>query len=335
MIDDASLRQKPLDEQELADVVRLGGPRPQPRREARDAVRNAVESEWRAVVAARRRVRRRTSWSLAAAAAVAGLAVWLGAPLMQPTVAAVATVARVTGPVTVEDGAWLARPAPASVGATIGLGAKLRSGPNGRLALQVGTASVRLDADSVATLVAADRIALSRGAIYVDSGANGADSAALVVETPLGAVEHVGTQYETRLAEDVLRVMVREGRVRLARDGAVLETPAGEQLTVNRAGDARRQNIGPRDAAWSWVEQVAPAFDIDNRPLPEFLGWVSRETGREIEFASADAQRAAAAVVLRGSVAELSPTQALAAVVATTSLVLGETPDGGILIATR
>jgi len=322
------------DEQQLAGIIRRAGPRGQPGMAARDAVRDAVHAEWRAVVAARRR-RQRTRWSLAAAAAAAAMAVWIGIPRVQAPAAAIAAVTRVAGPVTIDNGSWLRRAAPAVVGAALAAGTELRSAPGGRLALQIGATSVRLDGDSAVTMLAADRIALERGAVYVDSGAGRTGEAALVIETPLGAVEHLGTQYEARLAQDTLRVMVREGGVRIERDGAAIETQAGEQLTLDRAGDVHRRPIGRDDAAWAWAAQVAPAFNIENRPLPEFLGWVSRETGRSIAFASAAAEQAAGAVVLRGSVAGLTPAEALAAVLATTELDYRDTQPGPILIDIR
>ena len=61
-------------------------------------------------------------------------------------------------------------------------------------------------------------------------------------------------------------------------------------------------NITGTGADWEWIEAVSPAFDVDGRPVYEFLGWVGRETGYSLEFASADAERLARASLLRGSV---------------------------------
>jgi hypothetical protein len=65
---------------------------------------------------------------------------------------------------------------------------------------------------------------------------------------------------------------------------------------------------------------VTPPFAIEQRTLPEFLVWVSRETGRDLEFTSPQLQSSAAEIVLRGSIAGLRPETALAAVMATTPL---------------
>jgi len=55
-------------------------------------------------------------------------------------------------------------------------------------------------------------------------------------------------------------------------------------------------------------------------PLSRFLAWVARETGREISYASPDIEREAAGIVVHGSIAGLSPPEALHAVLATTSV---------------
>ncbi len=99
-------------------------------------------------------------------------------------------------------------------------------------------------------------------------------------------------------------------------------------------GAVQRQIIGRSGKDWAWAGEIAPAFEIDERPLPEFLHWVSRETGLEIDYASPVVERQAEAVILRGSVTGLTPAQALTAVLATTELQSVET-DGVLLIEAR
>jgi ferric-dicitrate binding protein FerR (iron transport regulator) len=326
-MNDRTLRERDADEQRLAEIIRRAGARVQPDDAAREAVRGAVHAEWRAVVAERQR-QRTWRWSLAAAAVVAALGVWVGAPLVQPPGAVMASVTRVNGPVAIGSGAWLSESVPAAAGAALTAGTELRSGAGGRVALAIGGASVRLDQDSTIRLAAADRIVLRRGAVYVDTGAQGEGVAPLRVETPLGMVEHLGTQYETRLLDGTVRLMVREGKVRLRGDAGEIDTVAGERVTLRRDGEVRRAAVSSADEAWAWAGEVAPAFDIENRSLPEFLRWVSRETGRDVGFVSAAAEQAAAGVVLRGSVAGLAPERALAAVLATTDLGYSEAAGG-------
>jgi ferric-dicitrate binding protein FerR (iron transport regulator) len=118
-----------------------------------------------------------------------------------------------------------------------------------------------------------------------------------------------------------MRVSVREGRVELApTDARPVVALAGEQLTINPAGSVARSVVDKRDPRWDWIADVTPPFAIEDRRLTEFLAWFCRETGCELDFASPRAQAMAGDIVLRGSVAGLSPDAALAAVMATTNL---------------
>jgi ferric-dicitrate binding protein FerR (iron transport regulator) len=206
-------------------------------------------------------------------------------------------------------------------------GDEIRSRPGGRLALRIGELSLRLDQDSDMTVLAADRVELRRGALYVDSGADATSGNRLRVATPFGDVSHVGTQYETRVTDDRLRVRVREGRVRIAvREGGVADGAAGQQLTFGQGG-VQRAAIDRASADWAWAGEIAPAYELENRSLAQFLSWVGRETGREVVFDSPASQAEAERIVLRGSTAGLSPERALAAVMSTTRLGHGESVD--------
>jgi ferric-dicitrate binding protein FerR (iron transport regulator) len=320
------------DERALADIIRHAGSRAQPPAAVRDAVRAAAEEEWRAVVADRAR-RRRSRWSLAAAAAVAGLSVWLVLPTVQAPAAVVASVTRVAGPVDMGGGLF-SRSTPVQPGAAVMAAAEIRSGPGGRVALQMGSTSVRMDQDSVITVSGPGRVALARGAIYVDADPAARESSPLVIETEYGNVQHLGTQFETRLARDGLRVRVREGHVRIMSEQVSLESNAGEQVTLSGAGDVRREAAPRSGGEWAWVGEITPPFDIEGRSLAGFLHWVARETGREVVYSTPASEAEAARVILRGSVEGLTPERALAAVLATTQLSSGEAP-GQLLIDLR
>jgi len=312
------------DEESLAGLIRQAGARERPDPAAVQKARNAVAAEWRAVISARQRQRARVlRWSAAAGVAVAGLAVWMAAPLvMRPGAATVATLARVSGPVQMDVNGW----SPVQAGAAVPAGGELRSADGGRAALRIGAVLVRMDQQSAVEVLAADRIVLKRGAVYIDAGSDGSDSP-LVVETPYGEVRHLGTQYETRLTADGLRVRVREGRVQLnGADGAVQGT-IGEQLVLLAAGGVRRERVARAGGEWAWIESVSPDYDINDRPLIEFLNWVARETGREVRFDSPGSERLARDLVMRGSVKGMAPSQALAAVLITTELQSSESGE--------
>ena len=68
------------------------------------------------------------------------------------------------------------------------------------------------------------------------------------------------------------------------------------------------------------LSHFRPPFSIEGRSVDEFLGWAARETGRQVVYASPDIEQQARRVTLSGTVEGLAPDQALAAVLATTSL---------------
>ncbi|HEY5810959.1 MAG TPA: hypothetical protein VIT67_23510, partial [Povalibacter sp.] len=67
-----------------------------------------------------------------------------------------------------------------------------------------------------------------------------------------------------------------------------------------------------------WATNIAPVFDIERQPLSEFLEWVARETGKQLVYATPEVRARAEQLILRGSVSNLPPEQAFAAVLATT-----------------
>jgi ferric-dicitrate binding protein FerR (iron transport regulator) len=140
-----------------------------------------------------------------------------------------------------------------------------------------------------------------------------------MVNTPAGNVRHVGTQYEARLIGNVLQVGIREGRIEVSGARASVIGNSGELLSIDD-GRVTRSALPPNSPAWNWVTDVTPPFSIEGRTVDEFLAWAGRETGRKIMYTSPEVERTANSVTLSGTVEGLDPRQAVAAVLATTSL---------------
>lgn len=311
---------RPGEEESLADLLRQAGPLPRPDELVARRVRAAVEAEWRSVVRERQRaVARPTPWlAIAASVAVAAVGAWLALPFLDRPLEPVATLSRVNGPVESGHGT---RWEPVVVRQRLRPGQELVTGPGGRAAVDLdnGT-SLRLDTDTRIALAAADRVVVERGAVYLDAGPGADPTASLTVESRYGVARHLGTQYELRLLDDSMRISVREGRVAVQGAGGTAEVVAGQALALDAAGNVQRTSVATTGPAWAWTQDVTPPFAIEQRPLPEFLAWVGRETGRRVVFATPEAKSAAGGVMLRGSVAGLSPATALDAVMATTPL---------------
>lgn len=323
-------------ERDLSGVLRNAGRRSGPPEDVAHAIRAAVEAQWREVIAQRTR-RRRIGLSLAAAAVCAALGLWAAGPgpVLLGSGERMAEVRFTVGSVQGKAG-WLRGWGAVGPGQALFAGETLATSATGRLALALpDRVSVRLDRDTQVTLLGRGRISLSRGAVYVDSGApTGSQGPGLRVETAAGAVHHLGTQYEARMiGSSEVQIAVREGRVELdTSTGAMHRAAAGEQITVSSAGTVVRSALSPYDERWHWVAATAPAFDIDGHSVAEFLTWAARELGRDVVYADAATEAEAARVMLSGSISGLSPDQALAAVLPTTPL-HSQVRDGQLLVS--
>lgn len=342
----------PPDEEEMVRrLLREAGPRPPIPPEDLDAISAAARSAWReqlqhrARPAAPRRRRPLKTFALPLAAALAvafGLAWWWTLRRI-PLPPAVAWVEEVAGPVLLE--ARANGPRRIAKGDPIPLGAVLYSGTGearrGRASLRLlQGATVRVDVETRLRLASATELELERGALYVDTGSGRLpprSRAAIEVWTPVGTVRDVGTQFAVRIADPeggALLVRVRDGAVLTRQRGRTFLTPAGQELVLHRDGSADRREVAAHGPGWDWIMETTAGFAIEGRSLREFLDWVSHETGWRIAFADPGLADSAAAIVLHGSIGELRPDQAPAAVLPGAGLE-GELRDGTLVVRRR
>jgi ferric-dicitrate binding protein FerR (iron transport regulator) len=320
------------EDESLGLLLRESGARETPSAEMMSEVRQAVHSEWQSMVAQRQRRRWYVGTGLAAGIAAVAIAVVLNLQTNPAAVSPMATLARAEGsPQVSTDGghAWhaLANDTPLQPGTL------LRTDATARIALDVHPqVSLRMDANSLLALETSDRIALDQGAVYVDTNpqarANMHSGASdLVIETAYGSVRHLGTQYEARIREDAVAVTVREGHVAIDSADRHYAGAMGERILISAQGTHVRSVVSPQDPSWDWAIRLAPGFDIERQSLSRFLEWVARETGKQIEYASPEVRTRADQLILRGSVEDLPPEQALLAVLATTPFTRSADPS--------
>lgn len=323
-----------MQQDDLERVLKAAGPRERPPADIERELRENLRREWRAVVEERRAVRRRATYALAAGVLAAAVGAWLAIPEWTTPAEPAGTVALAAGELRVKSGRF-GRWQQAAVGQALAAGQTLATGPAGRGALTLANGiSARLDQATRVRVAAADRLVIDRGAIYVDAGRESSAAAPLEIVTPAGSVRHLGTQYEVRMIDRTVRLRVREGRVLWESDAGTATGEAGEQLTVGPGGGVERDRVPTFGADWDWAAAAAPAIELDGMLLGEFLDWAARELGRRIEFATPEVEREAGSVVLHGSIAGLTPAQALATVFATTRM-QAVLEDGRILVSAR
>ena len=324
----------------LAELVRAGGRRPVPAEDDRSRVFAASQRAWKQAVQARRRRRRYYALAAGIATLAIGASVVLQlAPTTPPPV--IASTAVIDGQVLTlapDSDEWRAVN---GAGVEWVAGTRLRTSAGSRVSLDLASGgSLRVDEATEMTLTSPERLVLIAGTMYFDSGAatgTATGAGTLEVVTSHGLVREIGTQFEVMSTSAALRVRVREGSVEIEREqqASGLTGAAGEQLRLDSAGDVERSRFSPVDPAWSWAIALADVPPIDGRPLTELLDWVARETRHELRFADSDTQNQAENVILRGSLVNATPLEALEAALATTDLEHVVQEDGVLLIRLR
>lgn len=287
----------------IAKLLRLAGPRPAVPPGARERVHAAVKQEWRNSVAARRRRRWAVPASLAAAVV---LAVMLGGRLPLITGEPVATVTLVANAGV--------QPNSLAAGDPVYPGDSITTGDQGISLTFENGLSLRLAAHTIATVEALDEVTVTTGMVYADSGLPARADRTITVNTDIGSATDYGTQFAVAYDSGAMSVAVREGSVRIDAGQAPYTADAGDKVTFRKGEEARYTKLPAHDSSWRWASALAPPFDIDRRPVIDFLQWVARETGRELVFATDGARLAATATRLNGSVAGLTPSEAIEAV---------------------
>jgi ferric-dicitrate binding protein FerR (iron transport regulator) len=308
------------DEESLARLLRLSGPRPAVPELRTERVREAALAQWRRTVQSRRRWRG-LSWLTGALAAAGLLALAIGLrgqhPLRPASLAAAAPVKveRVEGSV-IGPGRRLL-----TAGDPVFAGSALETGGQGRAALRLATgASLRVDVNTRVKWISGSALELLEGALYVDTDSRKAGENPLEIVTRWGRVRDRGTQFEVRIAAAQLRVSVREGVATLSQAGRSYEAQEGFRLTLDPLGAPRTEPIPLHGQEWDWVLAIAPSFQLEGRTLGEFLEWVARETRWEVRFTDASAAERKSGIVLHGSVEGLRPDEMPATVLPTCGL---------------
>jgi ferric-dicitrate binding protein FerR (iron transport regulator) len=316
-------------------VLREGLRTPALSPDAMQRIRAAAQQEWRAAYPAeevRRPAGRR--FVFAAAAAVTALALGLGWNVFMAGGAAdgvaLGTLARFEAPGIVETRVLrsdivLAADAPLRAGQTLDV-------RGDSLVTLAGGGNLRVARASTLEVVAANALKLERGELYVDipPGSRGSDR--FMVMTPAGEFRHVGTQFAVAIVNGLTRLRVREGSVQWHASEGESTVNAGTEVVIDRNRTVTRRPISTAGRDWAWAESMAPDFEIENRPLMDFLEWFSRETGRKLVIAGDDARTQAASIRMHGNVRGMTAMEALTAVMAATTLRF-ELPEGLIRVS--
>jgi ferric-dicitrate binding protein FerR (iron transport regulator) len=292
-------------ERSVEQLMKLAGEREMPAADAMERARLAAHDSWQkllrqrsAPVPAPRRWLR-ISLGLAAAASVVFVALLAFVPPAAPPPQVSARV------VSLEGGALSHGRAGDTVvfsASDVMAGTTLET-VEGRVALTLdGALSLRMNRHTRLRFDSPSGVTLLAGDIYVDSGGVNA-AGRLRIETPAGVVRHVGTQFQVFVARTNTRVRVREGRVLFTplAAGEPQAVAAGDELRVADGRAEFTRGLPAFGAEWEWTAAITPPFDIESRPLAEFLAWAAREHGWQIRYASETLQEQTYEIRLHGA----------------------------------
>ena len=302
-------------ERALEELLGKAEPRPLPPQQDEELIRQAVRAEWDQVTNRRIRTRRVTRFALAASVLLAVFASLfaLRGPFDSIELQQVASIEKQFGDITM-----LSNGRAVETGEDSGLTLAWKDG-----------GSLRLDQNTYVEFESGSEIYLQSGRIYFDSMPSGVptvitdpDKAKLTIRTDAGTVRHYGTQFITQTDGDELSVLVREGKVAVEGRSVKETATVGQKLTVTRDGQTTVYDIKLSGGDWQWIEKTSPSLTLNNRPIIEFLTWVSRETGQPIHFESASAKQVVMTEDLRGvrDVVHEEPSHALDLYMPTTGL---------------
>jgi ferric-dicitrate binding protein FerR (iron transport regulator) len=291
-------------------------------------LRKVAEFEWRRAAAeGRRRIAWRNIGLGAAAASVLLVGGWLASSwfLAPDTIGVIQRNASVG---LVVDNRW-AGSTTLTAGSALQTNRRVHADATSVVALR-GGGQLMLKSGTTIETTEAHEIRLIVGAVYIDLDPM-VPHDALGVRTKYGLVKHVGTQFEVTQSDSEKAIRVREGSATLS--GPVDATvQAGEEITLDSNGTVARRKMSSDDPAWKWVNDAPSSYELEGQTLTQFLRWVARETGQQLDFADERAQQLAEGTILHGSVRELSAIDALQEVLATTSL-SAEVREGRIRVS--
>ncbi len=288
---------------ELDDVgrlIHLAGAREAVEKERFARVREDVHQHWRQVVTDHNRPNHLDHLGIMAVAA--SLVAVVGALLFISNVTSLrpgdtlANVERIVGDVKIAGRSI-------GPGSVIAADEIISTDENSRIALRLnGGQSLRINSSSRVTVHNANHLSLDLGAIYIDT-AYALNRSPLVVTTPLGTAQDIGTQFQVQMTASKMVVGVRKGVVEVKTAGQPgLSVDSGQFVELDQSGQGAAKPLKKAGPDWDWVEKVVPGFDIEGATLEAYLEWYSNERALDLSWADPKSERKVQRTVLSGSI---------------------------------
>ena len=303
----------PEDDEGLQTLLRWAGRRPTPPGEVAAAVYQHSRGVWLAQVQRRKTVRR--GFACAAGVVALVMASWGAWNLYPHQVLATAPPAQA---VLITHTLW--HPLAGRRGGELYVGDAIQTGAIGAVLHRADGSELSMSTNTRLSFGSASTVRLWRGRLYVQT--HGLPrTQGLVVSTDLGSVEHLGTQFLVEREVDALLVAVRDGRVAIhCPQHPPVELQDGEAARVDPHGELKRWNLSAFDNIWDSTDVLESPLSIDGQSLYAVLSRIAQRSGLILRFSTPATETEARSLALHGAPLELQPRDALAAVLATTTL---------------
>jgi len=285
---------------EIGRLINFAGAREAVPRERFERVRQNVRAHWQQVATEQHTARRSQRFNIAAIAAgfalVAATTLILWNLSYVPKIEPLASVERVLGQVQIGDKS-------AQTSTLIAANMAVVTDDASRIALRMaGGQSLRIDTASQVIVHSPNHISLESGAIYMDTAFSETEEP-ILVSTPLGSAQDIGTQFQVRVTPMLLVVGVRQGLVEITQPGQQTHSVnKGYYVELSDAGESSQHPLQPGDPDWAWIETVAPEFNIQGASLEQYLQWYVSERGVDLVWADLASETRAGAALLAGSI---------------------------------
>ncbi len=289
---------------DIGRLLKFAGAREPVPDERLQRAQKKVRAHWQQVVADQQPLKPSQRFNIIAVAAsfvlVVATALVLWNHYHVPAIELLASVERVLGEIEIRDEV-------AHKNTTIIANTPIVTDDNSRIALRMsGGQSLRIDTSSHVILHSPNHISLEAGAIYIDT-AFAETEEPILVSTPLGTAQDIGTQFQIRVIGMLMVVGVRTGLVEVSQPGGQSHSiNRGHFVKLDASGKSGQYPIQPDDPSWAWIETVAPEFDIQGASLEQYLRWYAHERGVNLVWADAASEASAGAALLAGSIADAS-----------------------------
>ncbi len=285
---------------DVGRLIHLAGAREAVEKERYGRVRENVHQHWQQVVQEQNRPDRRKHFKIMAIAAsllvMAGAAFILSKVTYLPPAETLANIERIVGDVKIAGRS-------VDPGSVIAANEAISTDMNSRIALRLsGGQSLRINSSSRVRVHTPNHLSLDSGAIYIDT-AYALNNKPIVVTTPLGTAQDIGTQFQVHITASKMVVGVRRGMVEVITPGQPgLSIDRGHFVELDVSGQGTTKPLRTDDPDWDWIETVAPGFNIEGATLEEYLQWYSNERALDLSWVDPESEKKAQKTVLSGSI---------------------------------